>query len=241
MQSMQPLMRLTENEIMEAFQEAFPGHDLFQETIDFARAVERRLLDKLEQHCGDPECDECVPPGPRMTPIEKTFWLIERGPNQRQSPIVWWSSRPDAVSSYSWVESVHKATRFDSAEAAEAVAQKRYLTHYAITSHGFMDSPGDGATSIVGLSERSGLNDLRAFCRAPYGVEARPVTRQEDQFLRNAAKTSAKLVASGKLAPIDPYEECAQCGKFHYTHADEKHAFVRKPTDGVAPTDGGQR
>jgi hypothetical protein len=93
----------------------------------------------VADYCGDPECDECVPPAPPAKPEPKTFWLIERGANQRQSPTVWWSSRPDAVSSYSWVESVHKATHFDSAEAAEAVAQKRYLRQYAVTSHNFID------------------------------------------------------------------------------------------------------
>jgi hypothetical protein len=67
-----------------------------------------------------------------------TFWLIERGANQWQSPTMWWSSRPDKVSSYSWVESVHEATHFDSEEAAEAVAQERYVTQYAVTSHSFL-------------------------------------------------------------------------------------------------------
>ncbi len=26
-------------------------------------------------------------------------------------------------------------------------------------------------------------------------------------------------------APIDAYAECARCGKWHYTHADEDHPF----------------
>jgi hypothetical protein len=68
-----------------------------------------------------------------------TFWLIERGANQGQSPTMWWSSKPDAVSTYSWVEFVHEATHFDSAAAAEAMAQAQYITHYAVTSHNYVD------------------------------------------------------------------------------------------------------
>jgi hypothetical protein len=133
------MKQLTDEQIIEAFEEVFPAHDLFQESLDFAREVERRLIAvNGYSHCGDPECDECVPPGQMATPETKSFWLIERGANQGQSPILWWSSRPDAVCSYSWVESVHKATRFASAEVAEAVAQEQSLTTYAVTSHNFM-------------------------------------------------------------------------------------------------------
>jgi hypothetical protein len=137
-------MTLTENEIMDAFQEAFPGHDLHQESIDFARAVERRVLAKVAQdcgdegfYCGDPECDACVP----LTPSQSsTFWLIERGPNQGVPQHQWWNAGPDG-GAMGWKSSVHDATQYPSKEAAEQVVRaNRGLRDVptAITSHGFV-------------------------------------------------------------------------------------------------------
>jgi hypothetical protein len=70
---------------------------------------------------------------------DATFWLIERGANQRQSPTVWWKGR-DSFGDV-WVESVHEACQFHSKEAAEAVARANYVTHYAVTSHNLLTAP----------------------------------------------------------------------------------------------------
>jgi hypothetical protein len=41
---------LTVDEIEQAFLEAFPGHELHQEPVNFARAVERMVQAKLYPH-----------------------------------------------------------------------------------------------------------------------------------------------------------------------------------------------
>src|SRR5512133_1203417 len=50
--------QLSPDQIMEAFQEAFPGHELHQESIDFARAVERMC----RQASPRPPCAVCGTP-----------------------------------------------------------------------------------------------------------------------------------------------------------------------------------
>lgn len=68
------------------------------------------------------------------------FWLIERGPNQGQSPHCWWLAPKDRKGDrfgegFDWTFTAIEATRYPSQKAAEAAAQAGYVTHYAVTSH----------------------------------------------------------------------------------------------------------
>lgn len=62
---------LSEDEIMEAFQSAFPGHDLHQESIDFARAVERRVQQQF-----DAALAASAQPAPETAPDKDTAFAL---------------------------------------------------------------------------------------------------------------------------------------------------------------------
>jgi hypothetical protein len=92
-----------------------------------------------------------VPEGMVLVPTPHQFWLIERGANQGQSPTVWWSDKPAQGHSDSWVISVHDARHFASSEDAKVVAERQYLSNYAVISHGYLSAapaasaaPADG-------------------------------------------------------------------------------------------------
>lgn len=68
---------------------------------------------------------------------QRSFWLIERGANQRQSPTVWWKGR-DSFGDV-WTEDVHQAAKFPTKVAGIAVALLHHMEFYVVTSHGFMD------------------------------------------------------------------------------------------------------
>jgi hypothetical protein len=73
------------------------------------------------------------------------FWLIERGPNQGQLPHVWWLQSRGGLPRGEWVTDALKATRFATKAEAETTALADYLTHYAVTSHGLLESADDAA------------------------------------------------------------------------------------------------
>jgi hypothetical protein len=109
---------------------------------------------QIQSHMTEPEPLYAAPgAAPSAAPAVSTsyqFWLIERGSNQGQSPTLWWSDKPDAVGSYSWVGSVHEAKQFTTQTAAQDAADANYVTDYAITSHGWISRhAAPGAASPV--------------------------------------------------------------------------------------------
>lgn len=101
--------------------------------------VPRSAVDWLKKH-NPVLCEKAglAAAPPQAAPAGESFWLIERGANERQSPTCWWAGM-DAFGDR-WAPDVHNAVQFQSKAMAELMARARHMTVYAVTSHNFIDA-----------------------------------------------------------------------------------------------------